>query len=893
MTEVDRAPPTREMILECLRAADVPLTPSALAQRLGVTAAQSGPLLRRLAAMERDGQLLPNRKGVLLLATRLDLIAGRVQGHRDGFGFLLPDGGGPDLFLSPREMQKAMHGDRVLVRRVGYDARGRPEGGIVEVTERAHRRLVGRFVNERGVHIVIPEDQRIKHDIIVAPADISTAQHGQVVTIEIVSPPANGAPPIGRVVEVLGEIGDPGMEIEIAVRKFDVPHQFRPAALEQAAGLPSRVRPSDVRGRVDLRDVPLVTIDGLDARDFDDAVYCEPIEFDGQVLNAVVGEPVGTPNSSPPHSADDRSVAQPNADAAMASGRRRRASTARPLERGFRLLVAIADVSHYVRPGDALDVDALERSTSVYFPRRVIPMLPEALSNGLCSLNPDVDRLVLVCDLVIDLQGRIRAYQFYEAVMHSAARLTYDEVWTLLSGTGGPRTAALTHRAALLPHLQQLHELYRVLAQARAARGALELETVETRIVCDPLGRIERIVPAVRNDAHRLIEECMLAANVCAADFLARRDHAGLYRVHEGPTPEKLARLREFLRSVGLSLGGGDQPSPQDYAVLAAAIRPRPDYALLQSMLLRSMQQAIYSPDNSGHFGLAYGAYTHFTSPIRRYPDLLTHRVIKALLRDGGYQPRIEEGVEPGLSLQPVAQPRAGSAARQRSTSRDPEQTDARLETWRMLGTVCSANERRADEASRDVEAWLKCQFMRERVGEQFPGRITGVAPFGLFVTLDELFVEGLVHVSELGGEYFQFNEAAHELRGERTGRRFRLTDEIAVQVSRVDLEARRIEFRMVQRGIDWVRGTPRARAGGAAALGEVTRLDPPAASPGESDGDTTRTATKSARKGARKAAPAKSEAVERARAERLSARRKRAAPPRRKGPSARRGKRR
>jgi ribonuclease R len=889
VTEADRAPPTREMILECLRAADVPLTPSALAQRLGVTAAQSGPLLRRLAAMERDGQLLPNRKGVLLLATRLDLIAGRVQGHRDGFGFLLPDTGGPDLFLSPREMQKAMHGDRVLVRRSGYDARGRPEGAIVEVTERAHRRLVGRFVNERGVHIVIPEDQRIKHDIIVAPADTGSAQHGQVVTIEIVSPPANGAPPIGRVVEVLGEIGDPGMEIEIAVRKFDVPHQFRAAALEQAAKLPARVRPADVRGRIDLRDVPLVTIDGQDARDFDDAVYCEPIEFDGSVLNTVVGDAGGETNPVQPGS---------NASAALAVGKRRRSAGARPLERGFRLLVAIADVSHYVRPGDALDVEALERSTSVYFPRRVIPMLPEALSNGLCSLNPNVDRLVLVCDLVIDLQGRIRAYQFYDAVMHSAARLTYDEVWTLLSGNGGPRTAAATHRAALLPHLQQLHELYRVLAQARAARGALELETVETKIVCDPLGRIERIVPAVRNDAHRLIEECMLAANVCAADFLERRDHAGLYRVHEGPTPEKLARLREFLRSVGLSLGGGDQPSPQDYAVLAAAVRPRPDYALLQSMLLRSMQQAIYSPDNSGHFGLAYAAYTHFTSPIRRYPDLLTHRVIKALLRDSAYQPQVEEGAEPGLALQPVAEPRVAAASRRRGKSVEAEQKSAGLETWRALGTVCSANERRADEASRDVEAWLKCQFMRERVGEQFPGRITGVAPFGLFVTLDELFVEGLVHVSELGGEYFQFNDAAHELRGERTGRRFRLTDEIAVQVSRVDLEARRIEFRMVQRSADWVRGASRTRGGVMVSTGEGPPLSPTLAAPGSgASGASGEAATslpaKSPRKSARKAAPAKSETVERARAERLSARRKRAAPPRRKGPSARRGKRR
>ena len=899
MTEADRAPPTRETILECLRAADVPLTPSDLAQRLGVTAAQSGPLLRRLAAMERDGQLLPNRKGVLLLATRLDLIAGRVQGHRDGFGFLLPDTGGPDLFLSPREMQKAMHGDRVLVRRVGYDSRGRPEGSIVEVTERAHRRLVGRFVNERGVHIVIPEDQRIKHDIIVAPADTGGAQHGQVVTIEIVSPPANGAPPIGRVVEVLGEIGDPGMEIEIAVRKFDVPHQFRTPAVEQASRFPQRVRPADLRDRVDLRDVPLVTIDGQDARDFDDAVYCEPIEFDAQempVLDGGLGEgseawaaAAGTDGS---HAGASAATVAAAATASPAAGKRRRAGAPKRKESGFRLLVAIADVSHYVRPGDALDTDALERCTSVYFPRRVIPMLPEALSNGLCSLNPDVDRLVLVCDLVVDLQGRIRAYQFYEAVMHSAARLTYDEVWTLLSGAAGLRANVAANRAALLPHLQQLHELYRVFAGARSRRGALELETVETKIVCDPLGRIERIVPSVRNDAHRLIEECMLAANVCAADFLQRREHAGLYRVHEGPTPEKLARLREFLRSVGLSLGGGDQPTPHDYATLAAAVRLRPDNVLLQSMLLRSMQQAIYSPDNSGHFGLAYTAYTHFTSPIRRYPDLLTHRVIKALLRDARYQPRVDESAEPGLLLQPLAEPRSAGASPSRGRRRTADSEHAEvLETWRTLGAVCSANERRADEASRDVEAWLKCQFMRERVGEQFRGRITGVAPFGLFVTLDDLFVEGLVHVSELGGEYFQFNEAAHELRGERTGRRFRLTDELAVQVSRVDLEARRIEFRMVQRASEWVKGAPRPRSGGAGAIGDAAPDATPAIA-GDGVPDPLSPVPPGTKR-LRKAAPAKTESVERARGERLAARRKRPGPPRRKGPSGRRSKRR
>ncbi len=824
--------PTREEILECLRSVGDPLTPAELAERLLVPAAHVESLNRRLLAMERDGQLLPNRKGVLLLASKLDLIAGKVQGHRDGFGFLAPDAGGADLFLSPREMQKAMHGDRVLVKLTGYDSRGRPEGRIVEVTERAHRRLVGRFLNERGVNIVVPEDQRIKHDIVIAPADTHDARHGQVVSVEIIDPPANGAPPIGRVVEVLGEIDDPGMEIEIAVRKFDVPHEFSDPALELAAAMPAIVRPVDRRGRVDLRDIELVTIDGEDARDFDDAVYCEPFDGDpGQ--GEIVGLPPGQARAVVPGGA-------------------------------YRLLVAIADVSHYVRPGDALDVDAAARSTSVYFPRRVIPMLPEKLSNGLCSLNPQVDRLVLVCDMVIDSAGQIRGYQFYEAVMHSAARLTYDETWAMLSGAP---VAPTSGRAALQPLLRNLHDLYRTLARARDARGAMEIETIETKILCDPAGRIERIVPRGRNDAHRLIEECMLAANVCAADFMSRSAHPGLYRVHQGPTPDRLRMLREFLKTAGLSLGGGEEPTPRDYAELAARTRARPDQALMQAMILRSMQQAVYSPHNAGHFGLAYPAYAHFTSPIRRYPDLLTHRVIKALLRRERFDPvafaaRPEEAGDPSLAM---------SARRRKTTRSDragepvaPQSGDS-MSRWEQWGVVCSANERRADEASRDVEAWLKCMYVKEHVGEEFSGRITGVAAFGVFVTLDELYVEGMVHVSELGAEYFQYIEAAHELRGERTGRRFRLTDAIGVQVSRVDLEARRIEFRLVQR-TDFRSLTrerereSKARAGEPPQTGSVASREPgvrKAARKSPGKGAVTRTARKSQARPAR-AEPAK-----------------------------------
>ncbi len=733
-TPVDFDPdvPSREAMLTTLRGSAAPLSPDELAERMGVNreATRVG-FDRRLAAMERDGQLMPNRKGVLLLANKLDFIAGKVQGHRDGFGFLLRDDGGRDFFLSPREMLKVLHGDRVLVKPSG-EYRGKPEATIVEVIERRTNKLVGRILHERGLFIVVPEDQRIKHDILIPPADINGAQHGQVVTVDIVEQPTRHSQPLGRVAEVLGEIDDPGMEIEIAVRKFDVPVEFSERAQKQADKLPDVVRKSDLKKRVDLRDVPFITIDGEDARDFDDAVYCEAVD--------------------------------------LGTGGRKRP--------GWRLLVAIADVSHYVQPNDALDNDAIERGTSVYFPRRVIPMLPESLSNGLCSLNPLVDRLTLVCDMVIPATGAkagtVTAYQFYNAVIHSHARTTYTNVWSALQQPTGPAAAAMSH---VMPQVQSLYSLFELLVQARKRRGAIDFDTVETKILCNDLGRIEQIVPYMRNDAHKVIEECMLAANTCAADFMARSKHPGLYRVHEGPTPERLQALREFLKVQGLSLGGGDDPTAKDYGALLDQVKARPDYQLLQTMCLRSMQQAIYGPDNSGHFGLAYPAYTHFTSPIRRYPDLLTHRVIKALLDGHRYVPEIEE--------MPIV---LGETAREREHA-----------IWEKLGLVLSARERRADEASRDVEAWLKCWFVKERVGEDFSGTVTGVASFGIFVTLDTLHVEGLVHVSELGGEYFQFNDALHELRGERTGMRYRLTDKVQVQVARVDLEARRIEFRLVQ----------------------------------------------------------------------------------------------
>jgi ribonuclease R len=732
--------PGPEAVLEALSAARAPLTPAELAERLGLRGDEERlGLNAQVEELERAGRVVRNRAGLLLIAARANLLSGQVQGHRDGFGFLIRDDGGQDLVLSEHEMSKVLHGDRVLARITGTDRRGRPEGEIVEVIERRTNKLVGRLLNERGVTIVVPEDQRIQHDILVPPGATLIAEPGQVVVVEIIQQPQRYVQPVGRVVEVLGAIDDPGMEIEIAVRKFAVPHEFAPEVIEQAEALPDGVLPKDFRGRVDIRDVPLVTIDGEDARDFDDAVYCEPV-----------------------------------------TGRRK----------GWRLIVAIADVSYYVGPGDPLDVEAQSRSTSVYFPRRVIPMLPEKLSNGLCSLNPDVDRLVMVCDCVISAKGVIDAYQFYPAVMHSHARLTYTEVWEALSVPG---SRAAQRLGGLMPHLQNLYALYEALAQAREARGAIDLETIETYIVCDPNGRIEKILPRVRNDAHKLIEECMLAANVCAADFLARGKAPSLYRVHEGPTPERLANVRTLLKTVGLALEGGDDPEPSDYAQLLKKVRQRPDAQLLQTVLLRSMQQAIYSPHNSGHFGLAYKAYAHFTSPIRRYPDLLVHRSIKALLEKRPYAPVVTGTPDA------VAAPFAARAALRAAQSRRQTAPNEANAVWEKLGLLCSANERRADDASRDVEAWLKSYYMRERVGETFSGTVSSVAPFGIFIVLDDLFVEGLVHVSELGSEYFLFNEALHELRGERTGLRYRLGDRLTVQVARVDLEARRIEFRMVK----------------------------------------------------------------------------------------------
>ena len=683
-------------VLEELNRAAMPLMPDELVERLGLGKRERTAFEAALTVLEATGRIVKNRAGAVLAAKKLSLLSGRVERHRDGHGFLVPDEGGESVFLSSPEMRQVLHGDRASVKVTGRDPRGRPLGEIVDVLERGNRRVVGRLHAEHGVLFLVPEDRRIAQDILVPPAEVGKAKAGQVVTVELVSQPSKHAQPIGRVAEILGNTEDPGMEIEIALRKFDLPYEFSKKALTQTKGLPDTVREEDAAGRKDLRKLPLVTIDGETAKDFDDAVH------------------------------------------AVREGK------------GFRLWVAIADVSNYVRHGDSLDADAKERGTSVYFPRRVIPMLPEKLSNGLCSLNPEVDRLAMVCEMAITPKGAVARYEFYPAVIRSQARLTYTEVWKMLS-----ESKATPGREPLLPHLETLHAVFKVLLQARELRGAIDFDSVETRMEFDARGKIARIVPEQRNEAHRLIEECMLAANVCAGNFLVDRGQPVLFRVHDVPAPEKVVMLRAFLAELGLNLGGGDKPRPKDYSELLAKIRERPDFTLLQTILLRSLKQAVYSPDNAGHFGLAFEAYVHFTSPIRRYPDLLVHRAIKACIANRKY-----DGID-----------------------------------WEDLGRHCSETERRADDASRDVENWLKCHYMQDRVGEVFEGRVTGVTGFGIFVTLDEYFVDGLVHISELGRDYFQFDQARHVLLGERTGKRYRLADRMKVKLVRVDLETRKMDL--------------------------------------------------------------------------------------------------
>ena len=719
----DNPIPSREVILELLNAADSPLDHDGIAARLALAEPEQLDALRkRLRAMERDGQLMVNRRGDYGLVDKMNLLHCKVQGHRDGYGFAIPVAAGEeDVYLSARQMNFVFDGDEVLVRVTGVDRRGRQEGKVVEVLERAHRNIVGRYQEESGIGYVIAENSRINHQILIPPGEKGKAVSGQIVTAEITDFPTRQLGAKGRIIEILGDHMDPGLEIDVAIRSHGIPWEWPEAVVDEAGRLEAEPLEEDKQNRVDLRKLPFVTIDGEDARDFDDAVYCE---------KRTLG--------------------------------------------GWRLWVAIADVSHYVRPGSALDEEAAHRGNSVYFPEKVVPMLPEALSNGLCSLKPAVDRLAMVCEMELSRAGKPSKYTFYEAVIHSHARLTYTQVGEVLEKGAHPDVDKRR-----VPDLKRLHSLYKVLRAARDKRGAIDFETVETRIIFNEQRKIEAIVPVIRNDAHKLIEECMLSANVAAADFFEANGVPMLYRVHEGPTEEKLENLRKFLGELGLDLAGGLKPTPLHYQRLLQQIEEREDAHVIQTMLLRSLRQAVYQAENGGHFGLHYPAYAHFTSPIRRYPDLLVHRGIRRVIR---------------------AQKKGQGVQRVRGASPIPMGSifPYDIQAIATYGAHCSMTERRADDATREVQAWLKCEYLQDHVGDEFNGVVSAVTNFGLFVELEGIYIEGLVHITALPSDYYNFDASHQRLLGERSGRSFQLGGRVRVQVARVDLDDKKIDLELI-----------------------------------------------------------------------------------------------
>lgn len=727
--------PSREMILATLDELGKPLTHPQLAHHYGIFEPEREEALRRrLIAMSRDGQLRSDRRGAYQPLHDEELIRGRVQGHKDGFGFLIPDEGGQDLILPSRQMRLLFDGDIACVRVAGYDHKGRREAIVVRVEERRYTHLVGRYREEDGVAYVMPDNPRITQEIVVVAGGVE-AQPDQFVSIELVDYPSHRGLATGRIVEVLGDFMAPGMEIDIALRNYDIPHVWPSVVEAEIAHLSPQVDEASKTeaGRVDLRALPLMTIDGEDAKDFDDAVYAE----------------------------------------------KRKGG-------GFRLVVAIADVSHYVRPGTALDTEAKARGNSVYFPGFVVPMLPEILSNGLCSLNPHVDRLCMVCDMTFSAAGRMTGSSFHSAVMHSQARTTYTQVSQFLEHPESREAAELGKRwsAPVQKSLHTLYELFKVLRAVREERGALDFDSGETRILFGADRKIERIIPVTRNQAHMLIEEMMLAANVASAQYVLKAKMPALFRNHEGPKNEKLIKLRGFLQALGLRFTATPKPKPADFLAVIKQIGERPDKHIIETMLLRSLSQAVYAPDNLGHFGLAYEAYSHFTSPIRRYPDLLLHRAIRNILAG-------EHEVTP---LQRMG--RAIKGAFGGKVEPLPGQVQ-----MMALGEHCSMTERRADEATRDVMAWLKCEYMQDRVGEEFDGVISAVTSFGFFVELKEVYVEGLVHISQLRDDYYQFDATFHRLEGERTRRRFAIGEPVRIKVAAVNLDERKMDFELLSGG--------------------------------------------------------------------------------------------
>ncbi len=731
MQKYDNPIPSRQYILRALEALKGPTSDLDLAKAFGIykQAERLEAFQHRLMAMQRDGQLIQNRRGDFGLVSKMHLLQGTVIGHKEGFGFLAPDDGSGDIFLSFRQMQIVFDGDRVLARVKHEDRKGRRNAVIVEVLERNTKQLVGRYYYESGVGFVVPDNKRITHNIIVAPQNAQGAQTGQCVLAEITLPPDFKRQAHGKILEILGDIRTSGIETDMAIRTFDIPFEWPQAVTQEVSSLGPEVLAQDKVGRVDLTALPLVTIDGEDAQDFDDAVYCER-------------KPSG----------------------------------------GFRLLVAIADVSHYVLTDSNLDQEAHKRGNSVYFPNRVIPMLPEVLSNGLCSLKPQVDRLCMVCELHISTKGKVARYRFFEGLMCSQARLTYTQVHAYLSRRDFQYSSTLSPALELEPvreSLSNLYELFQKLRQTRQERGSIDFDTKETKILFNNEGKIDNIVATSRNDAHRLIEECMLLANTAAAKLLQKMELPVLYRIHEQPKEEKITLLNQFLASLGLQLPKRKHLQAKDFQAVLRKSAGRPDERLIQTVLLRSMQQAQYSADPMGHFGLAYPIYAHFTSPIRRYPDLMVHRALRYLIRSRLETPHVQR--VPGVKRVPKKQWLQLSAKKMHT-----------------LGEHCSATERRADEATRDAYGWLKCEYMQDRVGEIYKGLVSGVVPFGLFVELKDIFVEGLVHVSALPSDYYTHDEVHHRLVGQRSGRYHGLGDEICVRLAKVDLDDRKIDFELL-----------------------------------------------------------------------------------------------
>ena len=683
------------------------MTESAVFEALAVRPDQEEGVSRRLGAMVRDGQLIQNRRGGYLPVDEKHFIRGHVIAHAEGYGFLVPDEGGDDLFLSAKQMRGVLHGDRAIVTVSGIDRRGRREGSVISVIERANTTLIGRLFDDDGIIYIVPDNKRITENILIPADKVGQATAGQIVKVEIIHQPTKNRQAVAKVVDIIGEHMGPGMEIEMAIHNHGIPYDFPVEASNAAAKLGEEVRDKDKEGRLDLRGLSLVTIDGEDARDFDDAVHCEP----------------------------------------------------RDSSKGWKLTVAIADVAHYVDIGSPLDEAAYERATSVYFPGRVVPMLPEELSNGLCSINPEVDRLCMVCEMMINREGEIESYDFKEAVMRSHARLTYNQVAQALEDE-----AAREKIAHVYPHVANLYEMYQCLDKARRGRGTIEFDTTETVIEFTDDQRIKSIRPSVRNEAHKIIEECMISANVCAAKFIAKNKLPCLYRVHEDPANEKIEDLRGTLSDLNLKLGSpAKKIESRDFAQLSEDIKGRDDYHMIQTLMLRSMKQAIYKAENSGHFGLALTHYTHFTSPIRRYPDLLVHRALKHIVRK-------------------------------------QKKTDFLYSQDRMMqmGEHCSNNERRANEATRDAEFALKCEYMLDKVGQEFSAHVSGVVSFGLFVELDDYYVEGLIHITTLPKDYYVFDPKTHLLTGENRGIQFALNDKVRIRVTRVDMDDRKIDFELI-----------------------------------------------------------------------------------------------